>query len=224
MRLSLSRLSRPAQRALPLLAASAAVCASILCLPRTAEAQVYVYGPPPPPPPPPRYYYYDYRERPYAFMVGVDFEGAIPVNVPQLDGNNLTGGGGFKVRVGERILLQRGLHITPEVGYGYEHLFASDDEGNAYDWDLHRVFVGARLDFGHFVVPVIYGHVGYGWQDTGDPNAQGNGGFSYDVGGAIDFRFVPHLSFGAHIEYAAIDIQPDQAAWLALGVHGDVTF
>jgi hypothetical protein len=154
----------------------------------------------------------------------MDFEGAVPLSVPQLDGNTLTGGGGFKVRAGEQIRLQGGMRFTPEIGYGYERLFASDDQGDAFDWDLHRLFAGARLGFGHFVEPIIYAHAGYGWQVTGDPNAQGNGGFAFDVGAALDFRIIPHIGFGAHVEYAAIDIQPDQVSWLALGVHGDILF
>jgi len=218
----------PIQPAVPVLAASVIACASILSVSGTAGAQqVYVYGPPPgpPPPPPPRYYYYEYREAPYAFALGVDVEGAIPVNVPQfVDGNNLTGGGGFKLRAGEQIRLQGGLRFTPEVGYGYEHLFATDDVGNAYDWDMHRVFAGARLSIGRIVAPVVYAHVGYGWQATGDPTVQGAAGLAFDVGGAIDLRVIPHLNLGAHLEYAEIDAQPYAIEWIAVGVHADVLF
>jgi hypothetical protein len=223
----LPRLSCPVRRVAPVLAASLLACAAV-SVSRPASAQrVYVYAEPPPPPPPgPRYYYYDdYRERPYAFVLAVDLEGAIPVNPPQfLDGYTLSGGGGFKLRAGEQIRLQGGMRITPELGYGYEHLFASDDNGDQVDWELSRVFAGARLSFGRFVVPVVYAHIGYGWQDTGDPNSQAAGGISYDVGGAIDLRVIPHFDFGAHIEYAAIEAQPYSFQWLALGVHGAVIF
>jgi len=213
----------PAHPVLPVMAATLMACAA-LTFTRTAGAQrVYVYGPPPPAPPPPRYYYYDYREPPYTFVLGLDAEGAIPVNVPQfLDGNNLTGGAGFKLRAGEQIRLQGGLRFTPEVGYGYDHLWAQDDAGNAYDWDMHRVFAGARLSFGRVVAPVVYGHVGYGWQVVGD--SQGGDGFAFDVGGAIDLRVIPHLNLGAHIEYAEIDAQPYAVEWIALGVHADLVF
>jgi hypothetical protein len=221
----LSHPSCPSRPALPLLAASVIACALVLSVSGKANAQqVYVYGPAPAPPPP-RYYYYEEREAPYALALGVDIEGAIPVSVPAfLDGNNLTGGGGFKVRAGEQVRLQGGLRVTPEVGYGYEHLFASDVLGNAYDWDLHRVFAGARLSIGRFFVPVVYAHVGYGWQVTGDPNVKGAAGLSFDAGGALDLRIVPHLTVGAHIEYAAIDAQPYSLEWIALGGHANIIF
>jgi len=224
------RLSRPlcpARRALPLLAASLLAGAAILGISRPASAQqVYVYGPPPPPPPGPRYYYYDdYREGPYALVLAADFEGGIPVNTPVFgDGNTISGGGGFKLRAGEQIRLQGGVRLTPEVGYGFMHLFAQDDLGNAFDWDLHRVFVGARLSVGRFVQPVVYGHIGYGWQVSADPNAPGSSGFSYDFGGALDLRVIPHLGLGAHVEYAAIEAPPFSFQWIGLGVHGYVVF
>ncbi len=208
----------------PLLPASLIACAAATVSSTASAQRVYVYGPAPAPPPP-RYYYYDDREPPYAFVLAADFEGAIPVNVPQFgDGNNLNGGAGFKIRGGEQIRLQGGLRFTPEVGYGFEHLFAQDDNGIEWDWDLHRVFAGARLSVGRFVVPVIYAHVGYGWQVSGDPNVQSNGGFSFDVGGALDLHVIPHFSVGAHIEYAEIDAQPDSFQWIALGVHGAILF
>jgi hypothetical protein len=147
------------------------------------------------------------------------------VNAPQfVDQNSLTGGGGFKLRVGEQIRLEGGLRITPEVGYGFEHLFAQDSTGTEFDWDLNRVFAGARLSVGRFVVPVVYAHVGYGWQVTNDPAAQGASGVSYDVGGALDLRIIPHLGFGAHVEFAAIEASPYSFEWVALGVHGSVIF
>ncbi|MGA2449594.1 MAG: hypothetical protein ABTD50_13000 [Polyangiaceae bacterium] len=189
----------------------------------------YGYGPPPPyvygPPPPPRYRYSRYDpEPPYAFVLAVDFEGAIPVNAPQLGGNTLTGGGGIKLRFGEQIRLQGGVRITPELGYGYDHLFASDDAGDAYSWDFHRLFGGARLSFGRFLVPVIYGHIGYGWRVTGDPSVPQEGGLALDVGGALDLRVIPHFGIGVHIEYATIDAQDYAPQWIATGLHADLTF
>jgi hypothetical protein len=232
----------PALRSALGVIATAAMCLAALCFSRTASAQrvdvyappppppPYGYGPPPPPPPygygppPRRYYYYDpYREAPYAFDLALDLEGAVPSNAPQVDGATISGGGGFKLRAGERIRLQRWLHITPEVGYGYTHLWAADDIGDSYDWQLNRFFVGGRLDFGRIVVPGIYAHVGYGWQTTDDPNVVNNAGLYYDVGGSLDFRFVPHLGLGVHLEYAEINMN-DPISWVAFGAHGDVVF
>jgi hypothetical protein len=206
--------------------------------PSRADVVVYTQAPPPPPPPPPYYdqppppryyyrrrYYYEEREPPTMLELGFDLEGAVPVNLPRfLDGNDVQGGGGIKVRVGEQIRLQGGLRFTPEGGYGYDHLFASDDAGNAYSWDMHRFFGGARLAFGRFLVPVIYAHLGYGWRRTGDPTVPEAGGLAFDVGGALDLRVVPHFGIGLHFEYATIDAEPYAPAWTAFGLHVDLLF
>jgi len=219
-----SRTRRP-RSLLGLFGVGALACLGVALTPGTAHAQgVYVYGPPPPPPPPPpRYYYYD-PEPPQALALGFDLEGAVPVNLPVLDGNNVQGGGGFKVRIGEQFMLRPRLRITPEVGYAYDHLFASDDIGNSYDWDMHRVFVGARLSFGHFVAPVLYGHLGYGWRVTAEPNVEQASGFAWDVGAALDFRLIPHLGLGVHIEYDELDSNPYAPEWVSFGAHADVIF
>jgi hypothetical protein len=200
----------------------------------TANAQtIYVYAPPPPPPqppppPPPPGYYYAPRaqpvafEEPFALVIAADLEGAVPVNMPQLDGNALQGGGGFKVRVGEQIRLARGLRLIAEGGYAFDHLFASDDIGDSYSWDMHRVFGGARLSFGRFLAPVLYAHLGYGWRLTGDPSVPQTGGLALDVGAGLDLRFWRHLVLGVHVEYATIDAQPYIPEWVALGGHLEV--
>ncbi len=207
--------------------AGLAFCLATIAASGSAWAQrVYVYGPPPPPPPGPGYRYYEWdRDPPYAFAVAFDLEGAFPVNVPRfLDGNDLNGGGGFKLRVGEQIRVRGGLRITPEVGYGYEHLFASDDVGDAYSWDVHRLFGGVRLGVGYFVVPSVYGHVGYGWRVTSDPTVPQQGGLTLDVGGALDFRIVPHLTLGLHLEYATLDDSSYGVQWVAAGGHAALLF
>jgi len=199
----------------------------------TVTAEVIIEEKAAPPPPPPRYYYrsrryryYDEDPEPlYALDLGVDLEGAVPLNLPRfLDGNNVQGGGGIKVRIGEQVRLRGGLLFTPEAGFGYDHLFASDDAGNDYSWDMDRVFGGARLAFGRFLVPVIYAHLGYGWRRTGDPTVPEASGLAFDVGGALDLRVVPRLGMGVHIEYATIDAHPYAPSWLALGLHLDLLF
>jgi len=165
----------------------------------------------------------DYEAR-HSFDVAFDGEGAIPLMDRRFQsGNDLTGGGGFKVRVGEQIRFPR-LRFTPELGYGYDHLFATDNANNAFAWDMHRLFAGARVGFGRVVVPTFYGHVGYGWRDTRDPSVAQASGVALDVGFALDFHVVPRLGFGAHVEYAAIDAQPYTPQWLALGLHADLAF
>jgi hypothetical protein len=164
------------------------------------------------------------REPRRSFDLAFDGEGAVPLMDRRFQsGNDLSGGGGFKVRVGEQIRFPR-LRITPELGYGFDHLFATDDAGTAYAWDMHRVFAGARIGFGRVVVPTFYGHLGYGWRDTGDPTINEASGFAFDMGFALDFHVVPHLGFGGHVEYAAIDAEPSSPRWLALGLHADIAF
>jgi hypothetical protein len=145
------------------------------------------------------------------------------VNVPG-NADTLKGGGGFKVRLGEQFRLA-GVRLTPEVGFAYDHLWANDSLGYTWGWDMNRIFAGGRLSFGNILVPVIYAHVGYGWRQTADTNlaTQDSGGLAYDFGGALDLRIIPHLGFGAHIEYAAIDI-PYQPQWVAAGLHADIVF
>jgi hypothetical protein len=216
-----SRTRRP-RSLLGLLGAGALACLGMALMPGTAHAQaVYVYGPPPPPPP--RYYYYD-PEPPHALALGVDLEGAVAVNVPVLDGNNVQNGAGFKVRIGEQFKLRPRLRITPEVGYAYDHLFGNDDIGNSYDWEMHRVFVGARLAFGHFLSPALYGHLGYGWRVTADPLVPQASGFAWDVGAALDLRVIPHLGLGLHVEYDELDSNPYAPEWVSFGAHADVIF
>ena len=154
--------------------------------------------------------------------LGLDLESAIPMSMPQfISGNSLSDGGGFKIRVGDQFRMA-GLRIIPEGGYAFDHLFASDDTGAAYAWDLHRLFGGVRVGFGRILVPVVYADVGYGWRDTGDPTVSHAGGLALNGGFALDLHVVSHFGFGAHVEYAVVDAQPYAAHWLALGLHADV--
>jgi hypothetical protein len=230
--MSLSMSSRRIVRGLVAAGISAVAFAGVMLAPRTAHAQRYYVYAGRPAPPPPAYGYnngygygYAYREPPYALQLGFDLEGAFPVgvNVPG-NQNDLKGGGGFKVRVGEQFRFP-GIRLTPEAGYGFDHLWANDDVGNQFGWDMNKLFVGARLAFGHIVVPVVYAHIGYGWRQTPatDNVITSDGGLEYDVGGAIDFHVVPHFGFGVHLEYSAIDI-PFQPQWVALGAHADFIF
>jgi hypothetical protein len=177
-----------------------------------------------------RVYVIEEREPPETYAprssldLAFDGEGALPLMDRRFQsGNDLTGGGGFKVRVGDQIRF-RHVRFTPEIGYGYDHLFATDNETFSYAWDMHRVFAGARVGFGRIVVPTFYGHVGYGWRDTADPTVAEASGVAFDMGFALDFHLVPHLGFGGHVEYAAIEAEPYSPRWLALGLHVDIAF
>jgi hypothetical protein len=231
-------------RLISIAAVSAAACGAVLLASSTAHAQrVYVYGPGygPPPPPPPAYGYgygprpYYYQEPRNAFDLGFDVEGVLPLNPPQApagapggpNGQAAIGGGaGFKIRAGDQMRFP-GLRFTPELGYAYDHLWSADNLGDSYDWSMNRFFAGARLGFGRIIVPVIYAHLGYGWRQVssgwGD-TLNNDGGLAFDVGGAIDFRLAPHVSFGAHLEYTQIVLSTDTPQWLAIGGHADFTF
>ncbi len=116
------------------------------------------------------------------------------------------------------------LRFIPEVAYGYQHLFASDSAGDSFAWNTHRLLAGARLGLGELVVPVVYGHAGYGWRLTGDPTVPDASGLALDVGLGLDLHLIPHLGVGAHVEYATIEADPYRPQWLALGLHGDLAF
>jgi hypothetical protein len=194
---------------------------------RSARADYYVRVVTPPPPPPPVYYYPAPPQRvepTHRLDLGFDLEGAIPINVNNTDSTSVKGGGGFKLRIGDQIRVGRGVRLTPELGYAYDHMFANDVAGDQYNWDINRVFGGVRLSFGRWVVPVFYAHLAYGWRGTSDPNVQSVGGLGFDVGGALDIRVIPHFSFGVHIEYSTIDAQPVVPEWVALGLHADIIF
>jgi hypothetical protein len=164
---------------------------------------------------------HEWRESPDRLDFGFDGEGTAIITSPRLPlGTTLTGGSGFKLRVGDQIRFPE-LRFTPEIGYAFEHLSTSSD---AYSWETHRFFGGARLAFGRIVSPGVYGHVGYGWRKSGDPTIPQAGGLALDAGFALDFRLVRHFTFGAHAEYDTIDSQPYTPQWLALGLHGDVLF
>jgi hypothetical protein len=169
----------------------------------------------------------EYEEPPEAegrFDLGFDGEGAAMLAPPRsLIGNTLTGGTGFKLRAGDQFRL-RGLRFTPEIGYGFQHLFATDDFGDPNSWETHRLFGGARLAFGRIITPGFYGHFGYGWRNTSDPTVPQAGGLALDAGFALDLHLIPHFGFGAHAEYVTIETQPYTPQWLALGLHGDVVF
>lgn len=233
--MALSRSARRIAHALVGVGVSALAFAGVMLAPRTAHAQrVYVYTNRPAPPAyygggyyarPAQPYYY--QEPPYSFNLGFDLEGVVPVNPPTVPGGNqaaIGGGGGFKIRAGEQFRFQ-GVRFTPELEYGYDHLWAGDGYGNGYSWDMNRIAAGARLAFGRIIVPVIYGHIGGGWRQTSSPFVYGGeGGLAFDLGAALDFRVVPHFGFGAHIEYAQIATDVNSPQWVAIGGHIDLNF
>jgi hypothetical protein len=174
------------------------------------------------------YYVEERGSRAYstAFNLGFDLEGVADVAPPSVNSGSVEGGSGFKLRFGAQIH-RRFLRIIPEGGFSYTHLFVTDSAGESVGWNMERAFVGVRIGFGEVVVPLIYGHVGYGWRGTSggplDPVPTANG-VTADVGVGLDFHVIRHFGFGLHLEYVAVDAAPFVPDWIAFGVHGDVVF
>jgi hypothetical protein len=174
------------------------------------------------------YYVEERGSRAYytAFNLGFDLEGVADLTPPSVNSGSVEGGSGFKLRFGAEIH-RRFLRIIPEGGFSYTHLFVTDNAGESVGWNMERAFVGVRLGFGEVVVPLIYGHVGYGWRGTTggplDPVPTANG-VAADVGVGLDFHIIRHFGFGLHLEYVAVDAAPFVPDWLAFGLHGDVVF
>jgi len=164
--------------------------------------------------------------------LGLDLEGAVNVTPPA--NTSVEGGGGFKLRVGVEVHRPY-FRVTPEGGFAYTHLFdtGSPDGGTGSStsdssWDMERIFVGVRLGFGEFVVPSVYGHVGFGWRvqsGTGSSSTAGTvGGLAADGGVALDFHVLPHLTLGLHAEYVTVQTTPEVPDWVAFGGHADFRF
>jgi len=156
--------------------------------------------------------------------LAADLDGAAIVSPPHTpSGNTLSHGSGFKVRVGAQFRYPL-LRFVPEILYGYEHFLAVDGSGTAYDWNTHRLVAGARIGVGEVIVPSLYAHAGDGWRATGDPTVPQVGGTAFDVGIALDLHVIPHLGFGAHVEYDTIDSTPYAPDWVTAGLQADVAF
>ena len=153
-----------------------------------------------------------------------DGEGAVPLMDRRFQsGNDLTGGGGFKIRVGDQIRFP-GLRFTPEVGYGFDHLFATDNADL-----LVRLGHAPRLCGRPHRLRALRGpHVLCARRlrvarHRGSHRRRGERR-RVRYGFALDFHVVRHVGFGGHVEYAAIDAQPYTPQWLALGLHADIAF
>lgn len=146
--------------------------------------------------------------------LGVDFDGALPVD----SHGTLDGGGGFGIRLGHQVHLP-GLRLTPELDYGYMHLFGANGWP---DVTTHRIEGGLRLGIGELLVPFAFLHAGYGWRVSDAPVPAGSG-FAVDVGIGLDLTLGP-LSVGGHVGYASIAADPNDPKWVILGLDGAIVF
>ena len=132
--------------------AAGCACAAVMFAPKEARADGYYY----------------YGGRPASsgssyghFDLGIDGD-ATALLAPSPDKNNLsTLGSGVKLRLGDHFRFRGGLNLTPEVGYAFDHIFS---ENSGTPENMNRFFAGLRIGFGRYVVPTLYGHIGYGFR------------------------------------------------------------
>ena len=162
------------------------------------------------------------------FDLGLDGD-ATALMAPSPTQNNLsTLGSGFKVRFGDHLRWRGGLNLTPEVGYAFDHIFAAN-QGTPEN--MNRIFAGLRVGFGKYVVPTLYGHIGYGFRSVSTNNTvlenagivPSSNGLALDTGVAVEFRIAQHLEIGPHAEFVYIDV-PNAPQWLAFGGHLNFIF
>jgi hypothetical protein len=204
--------SRGRRPVLSLALASACACAAVALVPR--EAQAANYG---------------------RFDLGVDGDVTALMHPNPSNSNLSTLGTGFKLRFGDHFGYRNGWDLTPEVGFAYDRLFpgsGNNSLGNTVDvgggQNMERIFAGLRVGFGRFVVPTLYGHIGYGFQEIGTATGgvgtvPGSNGVTLDTGVAVEFRVARHLSFGPHAEYVYMN-STGTPQWLAFGGHLDFLF
>jgi hypothetical protein len=197
--------SSSSRRVLSVALASACACAAVMLAPREAHAS--------------------------GFDLGIDGD-ANALLSPSPNNNNLsTMGGGFKLRFGDHLRFRGGIHLTPEVGYAFDHVFPGNvaNDPNGVPENMNRFFAGVRLGVGRRVVPTVYAHIGYGFRSVSNSgpgnNAgiAGDNGLALDTGIAVEFRLARHVSIGPHVEFVYIDV-PQAPEWLTFGGHLDILF
>jgi hypothetical protein len=167
--------------------------------------------------------------------LGGDFDVGMPIG--QTTPSFFATGAGFDLRLGYRFRIPyQPLWIIPEVALGYMDLAAH----------VVRARPGVRVAFGRFVVPFVYGHLGWGFVSydplgAGDPRGTafvGSNGLAFDAGAGVDFAVLRRLSVGAHLGYAMVGVTgpapvpptvlptglPTSAKWIDLGLGATFTF
>jgi hypothetical protein len=157
--------------------------------------------------------------------IGVDADVAVPVDASEMPAY-LGTGASFDLRLGYRFRIPYSLiAITPEVAGGYADLSSR----------IVRLRPGVRVAFGRVFVPYAYGHIGWSWtsfdrlgtrDESSSPVFSAAQGASYDVGAGIDLAILRLLTFGAHLGYNVVDVDPTQppalpsfrAKWMSFGI------
>lgn len=146
-------------------------------------------------------------------------------------GDNFDEKAGFGIdgRLGYR-LPSPVLQLVPELLVGYVN-FAEPDDSSLPDASVFRLMAGARLGFGTFLRPSVFGHIGYGnLSVTGGESILENpsrleddSAFHWDAGVALDLTILPVLDLGIHGAYNRLEF--DHAIeWWSLGLHAALVF
>jgi hypothetical protein len=157
--------------------------------------------------------------------LALDADVAVPVDAQQMPAF-LTTGASFDLRLGYRLRIPYSLiSITPEVAGGYTDVASR----------IVRLRPGVRVAYGRVFIPYAYAHIGWGWTSfdrlgtrdpSPDPVFSSAQGASYDVGAGIDLAVLRLLTFGAHLGYNVVDVNPTQAPtvptfrakWMSFGI------
>ncbi len=140
--------------------------------------------------------------------LGIDVNFALPVSM-----NSASAGAGGAIRGGYELNLAI-LHVTPEIGLGYDKLTSSGGPG------IFRGFAGGRLGVGGGVRLEGFAHLGYASVSYSGAGATGMP--VVDGGLALDFTLLPVVDFGIHAAYnVALDSSSvaSKPTWLGLGLH-----
>lgn len=145
-------------------------------------------------------------------VIAADLDYAIPVN------SDASSASGFGIRAGHQARLPPVVALTPEVAFTYNDF--SNSGPTAY-----RGLFGIRLAFGEILRPGVFTHVGLGHLSWGSTDVS-HTGFSYDVGGFVDFTLLPVLNIGVHGAYNRVDSGDVSAGfgWASVGLHAALVF
>lgn len=138
-------------------------------------------------------------------------------------------GFGIDGRLGYRVPTPM-LYLVPELLVGYVS-FAEPDNDLLPDASVFRLMGGARLGFGTFLRPSVFGHIGYGHLSVSDGKSilenparlDDESAFHWDAGLALDLTILPILDLGVQGAYNRLEFD-NAIEWWSLGVHAALVF
>ena len=141
---------------------------------------------------------------------------ASPLKAPEVNG-----GWGFDLRLGQR-LNGEVVAVTGELDAGYY------DFGGPLAPAVYRGMAGARLGVGAILRPLVFVHAGLARATFRPPPGTdlNRTGFTYDVGGGLDFVLLPLVNLGVYAGYnfVASTTGVDSLKWASLGLNAELVF